>query len=52
MQDLVEMDFSDGKYVGQINSGKCRHGKGIFHYPLGDTYFGDWREDYFHGEGV
>jgi hypothetical protein len=49
LPDKVEVSFSDGIYIGQINGEKLREGKGIFSYPIGDVYFGDWKEDYFHG---
>ncbi len=37
------MAFSDGYYVGQINSHKMRHGNGLFKYPAGDIYIGGWK---------
>jgi len=37
------MAFTDGYYMGQINSYKMRHGKGLFKYHAGDVYMGDWK---------
>lgn len=52
LKDMSEVTFPDGKYVGQLTVNQLREGKGIFYYPVGDAYFGDWNEDYFHGDGV
>lgn len=52
LKDTAEVTFPDGKYVGQLTANQLREGKGIFYYPVGDVYFGEWKEDYFHGEGV
>ena len=46
------MTFSDGFYCGKINAHKMRHGKGLFKYPAGDTYIGEWKDDIFHGQGI
>jgi hypothetical protein len=41
----VEISYPDGGfYVGQINTGKLKDGKGIYTYADGDIYFGGWRE--------
>ena len=44
--------FSDGKYIGEMAENKYRSGKGIFYYNVGDVYFGEWKNDNFHGNGV
>lgn len=49
LKDTAEVTFPDGKYVGQLTASQLREGKGIFYYPVGDVYFGEWKEDYFHG---
>ncbi|MBF0213841.1 MAG: hypothetical protein HQM00_09815 [Magnetococcales bacterium] len=32
--------------------GDCQHGQGIYLYPSGDTYSGQWRDGIRHGQGV
>ena len=50
LPDLVEITYPDNScYVGQIDIYKLRSGKGIYTYPEGDTYFGSWKDDLFHG---
>ena len=29
-----------------------RNQKGIYHYPNGDKYVGEWKDDRFHGHGI
>ena len=29
-----------------------KNGKGIYHYPNGDKYVGEWKDDKFHGVGM
>jgi hypothetical protein len=52
IQKTATISYSDGKYNGEIDENKLRSGRGIFYYSVGDVYFGDWRNDYFHGDGV
>lgn len=51
LPDTVEMNLSDGFYIGQIDSNQQRNGKGLFKYH-GNVYFGGWKDDFFHGQGV
>ena len=39
-----EIRYNDGRYVGQVVNG-LREGKGIYYYPNGDRYEGEWRND-------
>ena len=41
----------DSKYLGQIQ-GNDRHGWGIYYYPTGDIYAGQWEHSTFHGTGT
>ena len=51
-QQLMEISYPDGgQYIGQIKGSATRHGKGLYRYPNGDLYFGDWKDETFHGEG-
>ena len=45
-----EYVFADA-YTGQRNYWKKRHGKGIYCYPNGDVYDGQWKNDKKHGFG-
>lgn len=38
-------------YIGQRNIWKKRHGKGIYYYPNGDIYDGQWKNNKKHGFG-
>ena len=38
--------------MGQLNTQKQREGKGWFKYPVGDYFYGGWKMDVFHGQGV
>ncbi len=38
--------------MGQLTLERLRSGKGIYTYPEGDIYFGNWQEDEFQGPGV
>lgn len=40
------------KFEGQLNLQQLKHGKGIYYYPNGDVYVGEWLNDKFHGKGV
>ena len=49
----MEIAYPDkGNYIGQVKDSSTRHGKGLYKYPNGDVYFGDWNEDNFHGKGT
>ena len=51
-QKLMEISYPNGEqYIGQIKDESTRQGKGLFKYANGDTYFGDWVNDTFHGKG-
>ena len=41
----------DSKYLGQMQ-GNDRHGWGIYYYPTGDIYAGEWEHSTFHGTGM
>ena len=49
---IQEKLFQDNsRYLGELLEGK-RANKGIYYYKNGDIYFGDWKDDKFHGKGV
>lgn len=50
--NFTNVAFTDGKYIGEIVENKIRSGRGIFYYHVGDVYFGEWKNDNFHGNGV
>jgi hypothetical protein len=53
LPDVVDIGYPDGgSYIGQINKDKLRDGKGFYNYADDDIYFGGWKEDNFHGQGV
>lgn len=41
----------ESTYVGQLRGGMA-HGRGVFTWPNGDKYEGDWQDDKPHGRGV
>ena len=51
---ILVKTFKEGAvYEGQLNNQSQRHGKGLFRYKENqDLYFGDWKNDKFHGKGV
>lgn len=50
---MMEISYPDGgHYIGQIKDSTNRHGKGLYKYPNGDLYFGDWVDDFFTGKGI
>ena len=49
---LASKAYYDGsKFQGCLGSGK-REEKGIYEYPNGDMFVGDWKNDKFHGQGI
>ena len=53
LPDLVEVTYPDkSSYLGQINQEKLRSGRGQYTEPEGDVYFGTWKDDMYHGEGI
>lgn len=52
LPDSVEINLPDGYYIGQIDANRVRCGKGLLKYPVGDIYFGGWKDECFHGQGV
>ena len=46
-----ELQYSDGKYIGQVIDGKA-NGKGIWYGNSGSKYEGDWRNDLKDGKGT
>ena len=50
-QFLVE--FSNGDiYRGDLNKDEVQEGKGVYTWPSGDRYEGEWRADKINGQGV
>jgi len=44
--------YPDGsEYRGETSKGK-KTGTGIYRFSGGEVYFGQWRDDQFHGQGV
>ena len=39
-------------YESFIRIQDLRNNKGIYHYPNGDKYVGEWKDDRFHGVGI
>ena len=49
---VSEIRLKDGgRFEGSIING-VKMGKGIYYYPNGDTYLGDWENNAFHGQGI
>ena len=46
-----ELNFHDGRYVGQVLNG-IREGKGTMYYNDGDRYEGDWKNGIREGKGI
>ena len=46
-----ELQYKDGKYIGQAINGKA-NGKGIWYGFNGDRYEGDWRNGEKDGKGI
>lgn len=39
-------------YEGELNDDGKKHGQGMYRWPNGRTYVGEWFENQMHGEGV
>ena len=39
-------------YEGEVNSKGEKHGHGLYRWPNGRTYVGDWHENQMHGDGI
>ena len=48
----VKLYTDSAKYEGDLNNQGLKQGRGIYHYPNGDKYLGDWFNDQFNGKGV
>lgn len=45
--------YSDSaRYEGEMTPQGLKQGRGIYHYPNGDKYLGEWHADHFNGQGV
>lgn len=44
--------LTSAPYEGQLNNRGKKHGYGIYRWPNGRTYIGQWYEDQMHGDGI
>lgn len=49
---IETIDFSDGRYHGEIDKEGRKHGKGTYRWTDGSSYEGDFKEDDRHGLGI
>lgn len=50
---VIYTEYPDGgNYLGQVTDENTRNGEGIYHYAGGDIYFGTFRDEKFHGQGI
>lgn len=48
----IKQYLDQAKYEGEMNELDQKHGIGIYQYPNGDKYFGEWANDLFNGQGT
>lgn len=46
------INYTNGKYVGQLNSDKDAHGQGTMYWKSGTKYIGKWKNGKYHGRGT
>jgi len=51
-ENIIEKEYNDGWYVGEITKRKFRKGRGTFYYLNGDRYVGIWNRDKPDGKGT
>lgn len=50
--EVRKQTFSNGYYIGEVNSKNERHGYGIYYFNSGQRYEGSWRNNDYNGYGV
>eukprot|EP01079_Euglenida_sp_SAG-EU17-18_P004598 gene4598-4808_t len=48
----MRLKYDDGSvYEGAVARGRVRHGFGVYTFPDGDRYSGEWKDGKKHGSG-